>query len=150
MKTTILLLVMFSNFKLLAFLWDWPCSILSLFIQLWIQIYISNLIRLNKFRGRQFHNTFRYIHELCALNHTTFLDLDISVDKGKFTCKMFEKRDAFNFLIARMWSYINDMSYIPLRQNLRESLGHRYYLKIFWAKNLSDRMINQGGSKARF
>ena len=37
-------------------------------------------------------------------NHATFLDLDISIDKGKFIYKMFEKQDAFNFHILKMSS----------------------------------------------
>ena len=90
--------------------------------------YITNLIRTNKLRGRRFHSTFRFIDDLCALNNggefgkafteiyptelklkvkhngrnATFLDLDISIDKGKFIYKMFEKQDDFNFHIARM------------------------------------------------
>ena len=35
-------------------------------------------------------------------SHATFLDLDISIDKGRFTCKMFHKRDTFNFHVVRM------------------------------------------------
>ena len=30
----------------------------------------------------------------------TFLDLDISIDKGKFTCKMFHKRDTLTFMFS--------------------------------------------------
>ena len=69
----------------------------------------------NKLRGWQFHSIFWFIENICALNdggefckafleicpiklelkvkpngsHATFLDLDISIDKGKFTYKMF-------------------------------------------------------------
>ena len=71
---------------------------------------LANLITTNRLRGTQFHSTFRYADDLCALNdggefgkafleiypkelglkvehndsHVTFLDLNISIDKGKF------------------------------------------------------------------
>ena len=90
--------------------------------------HIKNLIRTNKFRGRRFHGTFRFIDDLCALDdagefgkvllgiyptelklklehngsHATLLDLDISIAKGKFSYKTFDKRDAFNFHIVIM------------------------------------------------
>ena len=33
---------------------------------------------------------------------TTFPDLHISIDKGKFSYKMFEKQDTFNCYVVRM------------------------------------------------
>ena len=81
-----------------------------------MRIDLANPIRTNKLRGRWFHSTFRFTDGLCALNdggelgkvfletypkelglkvehngsHATFLDLNISVDKGKFIYAMFE------------------------------------------------------------
>ena len=89
---------------------------------------ITNLIRTDKLRGRQFHSYFRFIDLLCALNdcgklgkpfleiyptklelkvehnssHATLLDMGISIDKRKFIYKMFGKRDTINFHIFRM------------------------------------------------
>ena len=34
--------------------------------------------------------------------HVVFLDLDISIKKGKFIYKMFDKQDAFNFHFVRI------------------------------------------------
>ena len=42
-------------------------------------------------------------------NHATFLDLDTSIDKGKFMYKMFDKLDAFNFHIVIMPSVISNI-----------------------------------------
>ena len=45
-------------------------------------------------------------------SHATFLDVDISIDKGKFIFKMFDKQDAFNFYIVRMPSITSNISSI--------------------------------------
>lgn len=92
--------------------------------------YITNLIT-NKLWGRRFHCTFRFTDDLCALNdgckfgkafleiyptdlelkvenncsHATFLDVDISVDKGKFLCKIFDKL-GFRWLSSNIPSII--------------------------------------------
>ena len=123
---------MFSYFKMLTGIDPAPSN---LYLYNCESKYLSNLIRTNKFRGGLFHSTFRFIEELRALSdggefgqtyleiyqtklelkvehngdHATSLDLDISIDKGQFICKMFEKQDAFNFHIARMPSFINNM-----------------------------------------
>ena len=79
LKTSILQLAMSSYFKLFTFLWE-----LTLF-PFWANLYpdnyefkfITNLIRTNKLRGRQFHRIFRFIDDLCTFN-----------DGGEF-CKAF-------------------------------------------------------------
>ena len=45
-------------------------------------------------------------------SHATFLDVDISIDKGKFILKMFDKQDAFNFHIVRMPSVTSNIASI--------------------------------------
>ena len=106
---------MFSCFKLLAFLWELIPSPFwaNLYLYNYEYKYIIALLRTNKLGGRRFHNTFRFIDDLCALNdgcefgkaflekyptelelnvehngsHTTFLDLDIYIDREKFIFK---------------------------------------------------------------
>ena len=76
-------------------------------------------------------------------SHATFLDLDISIDKGKFIHKMFDKWDAFNFHIVKVPS---TTSKIPEFVRIdRSTLLLKEFLPV--AKNLLDRMISQGGSK---
>ena len=70
-------------------------------------------------------------------SNATFLDLDISIDKGKFIYKMFDKRDAFKFHIARMLS---------IRSNIPKIIFYSSRMSES-VKNLLDRMIKQGGSK---
>ena len=36
------------------------------------------------------------------VEYATFLDLDISIEDGQFSYKLYDKRDAFLFCIARM------------------------------------------------
>lgn len=80
--------------------------------------YSANLIRTNKLSGRQFHSTFGFIDDLC----TNFLDLNISVNKGKLIYKMSDKRDTFNFQIIERHqlqvTYHLSVSIVPLCQNL--------------------------------
>ena len=97
--------------------------------------YITNAIRTDKLRGRQFGSTFQFIVDLCALNdggefskafleiystelelkvenngsHATFLDLDIFIDKGKFIYKMVDKQDTFSFDIVRLLSITSNI-----------------------------------------
>ena len=84
-----------------------------------------------------FHSISRFIDDLCTFNdcdefgkaflelyptelelkvkhngsHATFLDLDFSIDKGKFIYKIFDKRDAFHIVtmpsVTRNTPYIN-------------------------------------------
>ena len=84
-------------------------------------------------------------------NHATFLNLDISVIEGKFVYKLYDKRDDFPFSIVRM-PYL--CSNIP--QNIFYSALVGEFLRIaratlnfsdfkVKAKDLLERMINQGG-----
>ena len=84
-------------------------------------------------------------------NHATFLNLDISIIGGKFVYKLYDKRDDFPFSIVRM-PYL--CSNIP--QNIFYSALVGEFLRIaratlnfpdfkVKAKDLLERMINQGG-----
>ena len=82
-------------------------------------------------------------------SHATFLDLDISIDKGKLIYRMFDKRDTFKFHIVKLPSTTNN---IPSSTTLsefgsidRSKLLVKEFLLV--AKNLLEQMINQGGSK---
>ena len=82
-------------------------------------------------------------------SHATFLDLDISIDKGKLIYRMFDKRDTFKFHIVKLPSTTNN---IPSSTTLpefgsidRSKLIVKEFLLV--AKNLLEQMINQGGSK---
>ena len=88
-------------------------------------------------------------------------DLDISVDKGRFICKMFEKLDGFSFHIARMSSIVNDIPSIIFYGSTTAEFVRLFLLLLRFsilllknilpvAKNLPDRMINQDGSKQMF
>ena len=87
--------------------------------------FVNNLIKTDIVRAKRFHGTFRFIDDLCALNdgneflhsykeiypkelvlklehngsHATFLDLDLSIDNGKITSKLYDKRDDFSFFM---------------------------------------------------
>ena len=90
--------------------------------------FVKDLIKTDIVRATKFHGIFRFIDDLCALNdgeefqksymeiyppelelklehigtHATFLDLDLTLDKGKIISKLYDKRDDFSFFIVRM------------------------------------------------
>ena len=90
--------------------------------------FMTELIHSDKAQGRKYHCAFRFIDDQCCINdsndfekshnqiyptelelkvehsgnHATFLDLDITLNDGVFTYKLFDKRDAFPFFIVRM------------------------------------------------
>ena len=96
---------------------------------------ITNLVRTNKLRGRNYDSDFQFVVDLCTFNdggefseafleiyprklelkvghngsHATFLDLNIPIDKGKFIYKMIDKQDTFNFHIVRMLSIASNI-----------------------------------------
>ena len=90
---------------------------------------MKELKRVDLGRARKFGNTFRFIDDLAAINDggefercfhdiypqelelkkentgslcATFLDLELSIADRKFNLKLFDKRDAFPFVIVRM------------------------------------------------
>ena len=107
----------------------------NLYLHKYESKYITSLIWRNKLKGRQFHSTFQFIYDLCALNdcgefgiayfkvystelelnvehngsHAVFLDLGISIENGKFIHKIFDKRDAFILHIVRMPSIASNI-----------------------------------------
>ena len=100
----------------------------NLFLYTYEYEYINTLIRSNKVKARHFHSTKRFIDDLCAINdggefgksykdiypeeldlkvehhgqHASFLSLDINIIDHQFVYKLYDKRDAFPFLIVRM------------------------------------------------
>ena len=86
-------------------------------------------------------------------SHATFIDVDISIDQGKFIYRMLDKKETFNFHIVRMPSIASNISSIIFYsftmsefEIIAEStLLLKNFLPV--AKNPFDRMINQTGSK---
>ena len=90
--------------------------------------YMKNKIKENKKHARLFNNNMRFIDDMICINDSgefgkeysniypeslelkceydglkaTFLDLNISIQQGKFTYKLFDKRDNYKFKIIRM------------------------------------------------
>ena len=89
--------------------------------------YMKNLIKDNIWVARSFNNTMRYIDDLLTLNNNTrfqnaiddiyptelqlkkttecptelsYLDIMISINNGKYTTTLYDKRDSFNFNIV--------------------------------------------------
>jgi len=143
--------------------------------------YVNNLIKTDVVRAKKFHGTFRFIDDLCALNdgneflnsykeiypkelelklehrgsHATFLDLDLTIENGKITSKLYDKRDDFSFFIVRMPNF---HSKIPatifygtaISEMLRIARVTSSFLN-FTSKTsaLLRRMENQGGNRRR-
>ena len=143
--------------------------------------FISKLIKTDIARAKRFHGTFRFIDDLCALNdggefgnsykeiypkelelklehnglHATFLDLDLSIENGKISSKIYDKREDFSFFIVRM---PNIHSNIPssifygtvLSEILRIARATSSFLN-FSKKTaaLLTRMENQGGNRRK-
>ena len=115
---------MFSYFKQLAFLWEMTLLHFALNYIYAFRIQIYNKFSNNKqVQRKTILQYFWFIDNLCGLNdggefgkpfyeiyptepelkvehhrsHPTFLDLGISIGKGTFIYKMFDKRNTFNF-----------------------------------------------------
>ena len=88
--------------------------------------------------------------------HATFLDLDIKIQNGIFTYKLFDKRDNFPFSIVRMPNLEGNIPehvfygsiYSELLRIARASLLYDDFLSK--SRTLKDRMLNQGASKSKF
>ena len=100
--------------------------------------YSANLIRTNKLSGRQFHSTFGFIDDLC----TNFLDLNISVNKGKLIYKMSDKRDTFNFQIHRTPSVTSNVPFISFYSSTMSE-----FVRSARSTLLLNQMINGGSEK---
>ena len=100
----------------------------NLYLYHYENLFVTNLIRTDRYRGFKFKNCFRFIDDACNLNdggefqrsypeiypkelelkcehkgdHATFLELDITIKNGIFVYKLFDKRDNFPFFIVRM------------------------------------------------
>ena len=100
----------------------------NLYLYHYENLYITKLIRTDRYKGFKFKNTFRFIDDACTLNdsdvfvqsykeiypkelelkcehsgvHATFLELDITISDAVFVFKLFDKRDDFPFSIIRM------------------------------------------------
>ena len=143
--------------------------------------YITSLMATDKVRARKFKHASPFIDDECNLNdngefgesyhliyppelrlkcehrglHTTFLELDITVDEGLFVYKLFDKRDGFPFFIVRMPDLTGNIpSHIfygsimsDFLRIARATLQYEEFLPR--ASDLYQRMINQGGSKNR-
>jgi hypothetical protein len=148
----------------------------NLFLYTYEEQYISNTIPLDPAKARHFHSTKRFIDDLIAINdggefgrvfkdiypeelelkvehsgeHADFLNLDVSIVNNIFVYKLYDKRDAFPFLIVRM---PNKCSNIPqsifysafvgeFLRIARSTLRHADFVPK--AKELIDRMRKQG------
>ena len=100
----------------------------NLYLYHYENIFITKLIRTDRYRGFKFKNCFRFIDDACNLNddgefersyreiypselelkcehkgeHATFLEIDITIKDNIFVYKLFDKRDNFPFFIVRM------------------------------------------------
>ena len=100
----------------------------NLYLYHYENLFVTKLIRTDRYRGFKFKNCFRFIDDACNLNdggefqrsypeiypkelelkcehegdHATFLELDITIKDGIFVYKLFDKRDNFPFFIVRM------------------------------------------------
>ena len=101
----------------------------NLFLYYYESNWVNEIKRHDLIRARKFGNVFRFIDDLNAINdggefesnfrniypeelqlnkentsnfETSFLDLQIKIENGKFVVGLFDKRDDFNFSIVRM------------------------------------------------
>ena len=149
----------------------------NLFLYQYEERYIAKLIASDKKKARHFHSTKRFIDDLCAINdgnvfgeiykeiypeelelkvehsgvHASFLNLDITIQEGKFIYKLYDKRDDFPFSIVRM-PHINsnipeNIFYSALMGEFLRIARSTLLLQDFLgkAKGLTYRMISQGG-----
>ena len=100
----------------------------NLYLYHYENLFMTKLIRTDRYKGFKFKNTFRFIDDACTINdsdafnesykeiyppelqlkcehsgdHATFLELDINIENNIFVYKLFDKRDTFPFFIVRM------------------------------------------------
>ena len=100
----------------------------NLYLYHYENLFMTRLIRTDRYKGFKFKNAFRFIDDACTINdsdafnesyqeiyppelqlkcehsgdHATFLELDITIVNELFVYKLFDKRDAFPFFIIRM------------------------------------------------
>ena len=106
------------------------------FLEIWREIYPDNLELKLEHLGTK----------------ATFLDLEIEVVDGKFTFKLYDKRDSFNFYIVRMPHLDSNIPpftfygsvFSEFLRIARFSLNINSFIST--AHNLFNRMISQGGS----
>ena len=83
-------------------------------------------------RARRFRHVYRFIDDRITVNDNkkdandnvaTFLDLNIRIEEGQFSTKLYDKRDGFNFSIVRLpYKYSNIPSKIFYSTIFAESL----------------------------
>ena len=108
----------------------------NLFLYHYESKFLKQYKTVNMTKARKFNNVFRFIDDLCAVNddgefeknikniypeelelkkenagldHASFLDLNINISNRKFSLKLYDKRDDFNFDIVRMPFLSNNM-----------------------------------------
>ena len=150
----------------------------NLFLYQYEQRYMNNLILEDKVKARHFHSTKRFIDDLCAINdgnlfqrvykniypeelelklehsgsHATFLNLDITIQEGRFVYKLYDKRDAFPFAIVRMPDMKSNIPecifYSALVGEFLRIARSTLLLNDFKnkAQELCQRMMSQGGN----
>ena len=100
----------------------------NLYLYHYENMFVTKLIRTDRYRGFKFKNCFRFIDDACTLNdggefeqsyqeiyphelqlkcehkgsHATFLEMEITIKDNIFVYKLFDKRDKFPFFIVRM------------------------------------------------
>ena len=154
----------------------------NLFLYFYESKWLKELKRIDLSRARRFGNTFRFIDDLTAINDggefercfrdiypselklkkenvgsldATFLDLELSITDRKFNIKLFDKRDAFPFIIVRMPFILSNMPSIIFYSSIGAEI-----LRISRASNNVDhfisasqtllrRMISQGAKHLR-
>ena len=138
-------------------------------------------IKQNTLKAKKFHSCIRFIDDMCCINDggefgrswkniypkelvlksensgtkANFLDINIEIEEGRFTFKLFDKRDAFPFHIVRMPQYSSNIpKYIFYGSILAEFIRiarSTLRLKDFVEKTtiLIKRMVKQGGKQDR-
>ena len=153
----------------------------NLYLYAYENDFMTNLIGNNRLRAKRFHATRRFIDDLCGINdggefgrshpdiypnelelklehagnRATFLNLDITIEDGKFIFKLFDKRDEFPFSIVRMPYKDSNIPLTIFYASLvgeflrigRSSMLFRDFLPK--ARDLLDRMIRQGANASR-
>ena len=152
----------------------------NLYLYFYKSQYISKLIKSTdrevRFRRFKFKNSSRFIDDCCNINdhdtfslyhteiyppelelkcehkgnHVTFLELDITIEDGRFIYKLFDKRDKFPFPIVRMPDLGRNIpshvfygsAFSKFLRIARATLRYQDFLPK--AKELVLRMLNQG------
>ena len=108
------------------------CALANLFLFYYKYKYMKDLIKNEIWMARRFNNTMRYIDDLLTLNNSRFecaindiyppelqlkkttqdptalsyLGVMITIDNGKYSTAVYDKRDNFNFTIVN-FHYLN-------------------------------------------